>query len=153
PVLFVDEGRAWLGLEPAAEQEADTEAQDYQTMDAEATADDQAEQDAEQAQPSKALRATDGRFHPLPGTAKRTTERAFLLSAHHDTRQETRTRHYAERMQMKGRHSVERAGAADAKTRMKMAQRHRGELSTLKGRQASERMMLRSIHGAERSRL
>ena len=144
PVLTVDEGRAWLGLEPLPEieQEAPNEEQDYQAMEGDEQAEDAAETDAEQA--AKAI---------LSNRASRTAERTALYSAHRMTRESTRERHRNERALLRTQHVEARRSAQDAATRLRLTQRQRAELIVLDQRHAAERQMLRGLHTAERGRL
>ncbi len=161
PVLTVDEGRAWLGMEPLPKEEAPTvpdEAADYSAMEAEAQADDAAEQDAEQQEEddvvaAKALRHPNGRYKELAGSTRRAAERSGLWGAHATQRMATRERHHTERQQARERHAAERSAVRDARTRLQLARRHRAELTTLAQRHAAERTMLRSLQTAERGRL
>lgn len=153
PILTVDEGRAWLGMEPMPEQEKATdESADYQAMDDEAHADDEAEQAADAA-PAKALRGDNGAYVLLPGTQERSTERAALLTAHAAARRALRARHADERTQAKARQKDARSGATSATQRLRMVRLHQNEMLTLSQRHYAERGMIRSLHAAERMRM
>lgn len=175
PVLTVNEGRAWLGLEPMETDVPDDtadEAADYAAMEDEAQQADTQEQDAERitdperardperprdderpARPAKALRSDDGRYTLYPGTAVRTAERRQLFDAHAAARRATRARHADERTQARARHIAARTQATDARGRLQLVHLQRAELATLAQRHAAERSMLRSLHAAERDRL
>lgn len=142
PVLTVNEGRAWLGMEPIAEEtpEAPDEDADYAAMEQDEQAEDVAEEAA-----AKAL--------PGPGQIERSTERAVLRGEHRAMREQTRTRHKAERQHTRQQHLDARRSAPDAGARLRLVQRHTTELAILGQRHAAERAMLRSLHTAERGRL
>ena len=143
PVLTVDEGRAWLGLEPMEQQQpapaADTEDQDEAAMQ---------QQEDEEAQQEDAADVK-----AFAGSATRATERIQLVEAHRALRAETRERHKGERTLARERHLDERRAASDAGTRLRLVHRHKAELAMLSSRQAAERAMLWSVQSAERERL
>lgn len=144
-VLTVDEGRAWLGMEPMTtdQTEPDTvpdEDADYQAMEHEEDAEEQADDDA-----AKALYG--------PGQVERSAARAVLRGEHRATREQIRARHKQERGHVRVQHLEARRAAPDAGARLRLVQRQRAELDILTGRQAAERSMLRSLHTAERGRL
>lgn len=127
PVLTVDEGRAWLGMEPMdaeAEAEPDEDA-DYRAMEA--------EEEAE----VKALGY----------------DRTGLLVAHRMLRQTTRERHAAERRAVRARQAEDRREANDAASRLRLVTRQRAELRVLAERHAAERQVLRMAQRAERARV
>lgn len=151
PILTVNEGRAWIGLEPmdeagALETSPDEDAE-YQAMAADAQADADAEDAAEQ--PTDA----ETKALPLPGTATRAAERRAMLGAHATVRQQTRERHHAERLAVRQRGAQTRQQAPDARSRLTAMNRQRIEIATLMNRQSYERQMMRSLHAAERGRL
>lgn len=153
PILTVDEGRAWLGIEPMPPQEqTDTDAQDYQVMEQEANADDQVETTADQVA-AKALRTESGAYALMPGTEARMNERRALLTAHAAARRALRSRHADERTQAKARHMDARNQATSAQSRLRLVRLHQNELITLSQRQYAERGMIRSLHAAERMRM
>lgn len=142
PVLDVNEGRAWLGMEPREPEETpDTEAQDYAAMEDEAAADDAAETAEE---PVKAA---------LPGTMARLAERAAMVAAHKQARETTRARHHAERLAERQRGTQARMDAKDAHSRMRALHTQRSAVASLLNRQGFERQMLRNLHADERARL
>jgi len=142
PVLTVDEGRAWLGMEPMEVEEAPApdEDADYAAMEQE-----EASADAEEEQAAKAL--------PSVGQTARAAERATMREGHRTMRERTRERHKAERQHVREGHIAARRAAPDASTRLRLVQRQRAELTILNDRHAAERGMLRSLHAAERGRL
>lgn len=139
PVLTVNEGRAWLGMEPIEEQEKESdEDQDYQDMEAEEDAEEQQDEAKALAGEGKTLRAA---------------ERAALRGEHRAMREQTRERHRTERKVTREKQIGERGAAQDAGTRMRLVYRHRAEQGVITARQAAERKMLRMLHTAERGRL
>lgn len=146
PVLTVDEGRAWLGLEPMPkdkdEEAPQTEERDYAAMEEEEQQEEQAA-----AQEEEAVKAiTSSRI-------TRAAERTALYAEHRTTREQTRERHQQERRHLQGGHIEARQGAADAASRLRLVQRQRADLAILDQRHAAERQMLRQMHAAERGRL
>lgn len=165
PLLTVDEGRQWLGLEPLARDEEAPDAerdedQSYREMDAEDEEDDAVENAAEAIEDESddevkryAREPKSGRYVRLPGADARVAERGGLRAAHRVARAETRQRHQDERRACRERHKTERMAAPDARARLLLAQRQRADLQTIVRRQAAERMILRSMQRAEYGRL
>lgn len=144
PVLTVDEGRAWLGMEPLPKKEEapQTEEQDYQSMEEEEQ--DEAQQEDQEEETVKAIASN---------RITRKAERTALYADHRMTREQTRERHKAERQHLRTGHVDARRDAKDAATRLRLVQRQRAELTILDQRHAAERQMLRGLHGAERGRM
>lgn len=176
PILTVDEGRAWLGMEPMPKEEEPAqpnEAADYQAMEDEETADELAAQAAEKpsgstGDPERVTdaervadpeRISDAERMRLPskailtGRGSRAAERATLRADHRMQRETTRERHKGERALLRTQHVETRQGATDAALRLRLVQRQRSELTILDQRHAAERSMLRGLHAAERGRM
>lgn len=145
PVLTVDEGRAWLGMEPMTEErEPDTEDEEYRTMDEEADEDERAESESD----------TDPETtKSYPDTGVRQVERSVLWAAHATQRAETRKRHYEERLMLRKEHMAARSSATDPRSRLRATNTARQALRALAGRHAAERAMMRSMQAAERARM
>ena len=127
PVLTIDEGRAWLGMEPMEAEEEDAPDED---------ADERAMQ-AEEEEGAKALGF----------------DQAGLIVAHRMMRQQTRERHAAERRAVRARQVEDRREARSANERLRLVQKQRAELRILDQRHAAERAVLHTAQRAERGRL
>lgn len=140
PVLLVDEGRAWLGMDPMPEKEESTEEQEYQEMDGEANA--EAEEEAE----------ADRQDTKSSGAARQ-VERSVLWAAHATMRAETRQRHYDEQRQLRKQFIDERLKTQEARGRVQIVHRQRQALASLSQRHSAERAMMRSMQSGERTRM
>ena len=166
PVMTVNEGRAWLGLEPLGrddeapgDPDAD-EASDYDEMERDEDDADKAEDAAELVEDEededdtkRYARDATGKYVRLPGSNERSSERATLKDAHRAARNAAKERHANERTAARQRHIAERQQATDAKARLQLVHRQKADLATIRARQRAERLMLRSLQTAERERV
>lgn len=127
PVLSIDEGRAWLGMEPMVEEDGAPDEE----------AEERAMQQEEDAEAVKALGY----------------DSAGLLVAHRMMRQTTRERQASERKAVRARQVEDRREAKDAAMRLRLVQRQRAELAILAQRHAGERQVLYTAQRAERGRV
>lgn len=145
PVLTVNEGRAWLGMEPLAEQDAQPQSEADEEADYRAMEEEEQQEEAEEEQPTKGILT--------PERMIRMAERDTLRLSHRAMRDQTRERHRAERLHARQVHADERKQANDAQSRLRLVQRHRNAMSILTQRQSAERQMMRKLLAAERGRL